>query len=325
MQKIYIFIALLCIAFPWEGNAQSSSQNVYPLLDIATNPSTKALGGVVYGDIETNFGVANFAPSELDSTYHKKIETNVGFLFQDTKHIVLNGGWAWDNNNIFALTFQTINYGDFERRDSENTFLGNYSAASYDFAISYSKKLSSKFNAGISLHTLWSKFDIYNSNAIAFTASTSYNIKNFSATLALRNVGTQFSSYNGNKEKLPLDLGVTLVKSLDHAPFIFYVTAHHLTQWDKEIESDDKETKNDYSNWFNHINLGTRLRLSTHFAAMIGYNNNVRESIGVTNKKGASGWSLGFQVDIKRLQFAYSYTPMHLNNSQHNIGLQIKL
>ncbi|QZT38664.1 PorV/PorQ family protein [Halosquirtibacter xylanolyticus] len=307
------------------GRSQDAPYQTYPLLDVTINPSTRALGGVLYSDVETNFGVTQFAPSELDSTYHKKIETDYAILFDGVKHISLSGAWAWKPTDIFSINFQTINYGSFERRDEENIYLGDYSAASYDLSLNYSKKLSSKWRAGVSMHTLFSKMDIYDAFALSFNASASYKVKSFSAAFVVRNIGVSINQLDESKVSLPLDVGFTLVKSLDHAPFIFYLTAHHLNEWDAVVIGDDSDSKEDYSHLLNHINFGTRLRFSSHFCLMAGYNNMIRESIGSSSSKGTSGMSFGFQIDTSKFQLAYSFSPMHKSNIQHSFGFQLKL
>ncbi|MDC1105717.1 PorV/PorQ family protein [Prolixibacteraceae bacterium] len=324
LKKLLLSCFGVLLLFP-NVNAQDASYQMYPLLDASINPSTKALGGVLYSDVETNFGVVQFAPSELDSSYHKKIETAYSSLFEGTKHVSLSGAWAWRRTDVFSVNFQTINYGTFDRRDEENTYLGEYSAASYNLSIQYSKKLSNKWSAGVSLNELFSKMDTYNAFALYFNVSVSYKVNNFSAALVARNIGVSINGLNDSRGTLPLDLGFSLVKSLEHAPFTFYLTGHHLNDWSRANKEFSGEENEDYSNWFNHINFGTRLRLSSHFCLIGGYNNMVRETVGVSTSKGASGMSFGFQIDTSKIQIAYALNPIHQSTSQHSFGFQLKL
>ncbi|QZE13722.1 hypothetical protein K4L44_14300 [Halosquirtibacter laminarini] len=306
-------------------SAQDNSYQTYPILDLSISPASKALGGLLYSDTETNFGAAFFAPSVLDSTYSKKIQTAYTSLFKSTKQTSIAAAWGLTSSDIFAVQFQTVDYGTFDRRDAENVYLGEYKAASYDASLSYSKRLTRECRAGVSFHSIWSQMDIYNAFAVSFNASVSYKVKNFSGTLAIRNVGTSINNLGQESVSMPLDVGFTIVKSLEHAPFAFFITAHHLTNWDEALEQEGISKGYDYKEWTNHLNLATRLRLSSHFALMLGYNNQERNLAGLSSSKGTSGLSFGIQIDNSRFQLGYSMSPLHKSTTQHNFGFQLKL
>jgi hypothetical protein len=48
--------------------------------------------------------------------------------------------------------------------------------------------------------------------------------------LAIRNIGTQFSTYNGVREKLPLEI-IAGVSELENVPIRWHLTLENLQQW----------------------------------------------------------------------------------------------
>jgi hypothetical protein len=49
--------------------------------------------------------------------------------------------------------------------------------------------------------------------------------------LAIRNIGTQFSTYNGVREKLPLEIIAGVSKELENVPIRWHLTLENLQQW----------------------------------------------------------------------------------------------
>jgi hypothetical protein len=58
--------------------------------------------------------------------------------------------------------------------------------------------------------------------------------------LAIRNIGTQFSTYNGVREKLPLEI-IAGVSELENVPIRWHLTLENLQQWNIAFFSNQLE------------------------------------------------------------------------------------
>jgi hypothetical protein len=54
--------------------------------------------------------------------------------------------------------------------------------------------------------------------------------------LAIRNIGTQFSTYNGVREKLPLEIIAGVSQELENVPIRWHLTLENLQQWNMHFQ-----------------------------------------------------------------------------------------
>ena len=112
--------------------------------------------------------------------------------------------------------------------------------------VSASRSYLQKWNYGFATKFINSNYGLYRSSGIAMDAGILFrdSAKLFSASVVAKNMGFQIKKYAaGSTEDLPFDVVAGVSKRLEHAPFGFSITAHHLHQFD--IRYNDTAFNND--------------------------------------------------------------------------------
>jgi hypothetical protein len=213
---------------------------------------------------------------------------------------------------------------------------GTFSAAEYAINLSYSKELSPKIRAGISLKPIISNLEQYNSFGLAADLGVLYHSENqlFSAGLTLKNVGSQITTYNDTYEPLPTDLQIGISKKLAHAPFRFSLTAQDLFDWKmkydvKDGNGEDVEDAgndgNSLDQLMRHMIVGVELVPSDNFYIAVGYNHRRRQELGISEKMSTTGYSWGFGFRVYKFHFSYGSARYHLAGSSNHFSISTNL
>jgi hypothetical protein len=201
---------------------------------------------------------------------------------------------------------------------------------------------------GIALKTIISQYDIYNSfgNALDFGIMF-HNKKDFSVSLLARNIGVMYNPYSNTsgREKLPATVQLGLSKKVAKAPFRVFLVYDQLLKWKLGYVS-PIDTAGKYSSlssgtvedstgfkkftvktgkfaddFMRHVTLGTEILITKNFNLRIAYNYRRQKENTLPDKRGASAFSFGFNLKVKRFGFAYSFVKMSVPGNSHLIGL----
>ena len=157
----------------------------------------------------------------------------------------------------------------------------------------------------------------------------------FSAGLLAKNMGFQLKKYEGSTaDDLPFDIEIGLTKKLQHAPFGFSLTAHHLHQFD--IRYHDTTFNNDnginkkgaffFDKLFRHFVAATHIYIGDKIDASIGYNHLRRQELKLANGgNGVNGFSLGLGLVMPKFQVRYACSWYQNNTAYNQLGLNLKL
>jgi hypothetical protein len=180
--KLKVFIILILVVYFNQIHAQEFKKTAtsgFVFLEIPVTARTAALGE------------ASIAMPDMNSA---SIFNNPGALgFTESTHSfsVSYSPWIADIKNyassysfkssfgVFALGMVVFDYGDMPRTvvaDGQKVYqvLGNFSAGSSAFGLSYSKMLTDRFSFGVTVKYVNEKIDIYSANNVLFDGGVIY-------------------------------------------------------------------------------------------------------------------------------------------------------
>ena len=317
----------------------------FQFLEITNSARVAALGGkaAAAGDDDLNLPFHN--PSLLISSMHNNLVLNYVDYFAGINYGYVSYSRSYENIGNFAIGIHYLDYGKFIGADEIGTKTSEFRAADYAFNLIYSRPLDSLLTIGINLKPIYSNLESYSSIALALDAGITYHNpeKLFTASLVIKNLGTQITTYypNGEKEPLPFEILMGLSLKLKHAPFKFYIVAEHLetfdltykTEKDKKDEIDPftgEEFKEDKLNVFldkfmRHIILGTELNITDNFVLRFGYNYRRRQEMKINTKIGTVGFSWGVGIKIYKFHLSYARPNFHQAGAPNHFSVSMNL
>jgi hypothetical protein len=311
----YFFVMLLAVSLQGQTLGGSS---VYNFLKIPPHPHLGALGGRNISNFSGELGLALENPSLLRASNHGNISSNFTFLAPTLT--MLNANGAFHTSKIattFAISANHLQYGSIDQTDASGNILGIFNPYDQVFQLSASRSYNEKWNYGISLKYIHSKYGAYKSSAIASDVGLTYYDEErlFQAGFSARNMGTQISTYARTGEDLPFDLSLGITKQLEKAPIRFSLTAQRIHQFDIIYNDStfardnfDINPKNKFVNkLLSHFVLATDILLGDNFVFTAGYNFLRRKELIIPNlSNGLTGVSYGLKAKLNRTDFYFS-------------------
>jgi hypothetical protein len=347
LKKLSLLIPVLIVL---NGFSQIGGTKTFRFLDIPMSARSAALGGnnmSIWGE-DINLLYNN--PSLLNPGMLKQLAFNYSNYVSDLNFFSLAYAHNFKTYGTAAISLQTFNYGEFAGYDEQGEKTKNFKANDNSINLSFAKPMAdSMFNIGITLKTIISQYDVYNSfgNALDF-GITYHNKKNFVVSLVAKNVGFMWKSYSkgGEKEALPQTVQIGLSKKIAKAPFRLFLVYDQLLKWNlnyispvdttgKSSTLNSSDVSTDSSgfqrfkvragkygdNFMRHILVGTEIVISKNFNLRIAYNYRRQKEMTLPERRGANGFSFGFGLRVKRFGFSYSFSKMAFPGNSHVLGL----
>ncbi len=347
----YCLILTLCY-FSLVSKAQIGGNSTYEFLRLPNSARITALGGSLITVRDADLNLAYHNPAALNSSMHRSL------VFNQSVHMGTTHGYVAYAHNIDQLKkpfmvhagLQYISYGEFQNRDVTGTYTGKTSAAEYAINTGIGYQVSKFLSVGANAKTILSYLGNYNSTGIAFDASAMFSdtSRNINLTVAFKNMGSQFSTYNrnGNMEPIPFDLQIGVAHKLKYIPLRFSVIMHNLHQWG--IVYDDPNNQDNQALFINDGAQQDGSALKTvddifrHFIFNIellfgkkgkkeilrlaaGYNHMRRGELTSSTLNDLAGFSFGIGIRIKQFQIDYGFGGYHFAGSAHHFGISVNL
>ena len=234
---------------------------------------------------------------------------------------------------------QYINYGEFIGADEDGTETGNFGARDLAFSIGYAYNFPrSDFYAGVNLKFLSSKIENYSSQGAAMDLGLLYysDLRPYSITAVIRNVGYQFSPYDEKREDIAYDIAVGASYELSDVPLKWHLTINSLQQWNIAVanpsndETDldgntNAEDINVFQNAIRHFVIGAEFFPRKKFNIRLGYNFRRAAELKLTETRTFAGVSAGFGLKMGRLKLDYAFTKYHPVDNSSTFTLYIDL
>lgn len=338
MLKKQIFIAfLLCNLF---GFSQVGGKSVYQFLNMMTSPRQAALGGKVITIYDYDVNQAIFNPATINPDMDNQLSANYGNYFGEVNYGTAAYAYTWDRRvQTFHVGVSYVNYGTFDGYDEFGNQTGDFTGSEGALSLGYAYNIPwSNIYIGANLKLISSTLESYHSLGAALDLGAIYiDEKNdINIALAIRNAGTQITTYAGTNEKLPLEIIAGISQELEHVPIRWHLTLENLQQWNvaftNPVHSEqglDGGVKDDKPSFINnalrHVIVGAELFPQKSFNIRVGYNFRRSQELILEDQRTFAGLSAGVGIKMGNLRFNYSYSRFTSAGSTNLFGLIINL
>jgi hypothetical protein len=328
-----------CLTSPGHLFAQAGGNNTWEFLNLTNSARVASLGGKNISLRDGDLNLVFHNPALLDSTMNNHIVINYVNYFTD-----INIGYvsfAHHNSRLgsFAAGVHYINYGNFIAADPSGIITGEFTAGENSLNLSWSIPLDSLFSIGTTVKGIHSSFEQYTASGIAIDAGINYHnpARMFSASLVMKNLGTQITTYyrGGEREPLPFEIQLGATKQLTHAPFRLSAIYQHLQDFrlntDKksgivpETVSSPGKIETLGNELIRHLIVGVEFIPISSFSLHLGYNNLRRHELKIDERASTVGFSWGFGVKVNRFRIGFGQARYHLAGSSAHFSVTTDL
>jgi hypothetical protein len=338
MQKKLLLFLLFTVCTVSYG--QIGGKYTYQFLNLVTSPRQAALGGKTITIYDDDVNQAQFNPATINAEMDNHLALNYGSYFGEVTYGTASYAYSYDRHlQTFQVGINYVNYGKFDGYDengqSTSQFTGSETALSFGYA--YNLPNTNIF-LGVNGKLISSTLESYNSfgGAVDLGAVLIDKSNDVNWALVIRNIGTQFTTYNGTNEKLPLEIMAGVSQELENVPIRWHLTLENLQQWNISFSnpnrsqgsldgSSDEEKVSAMGNALRHVIFGFELFPKRSFNLRFGYNFRRAEELLILEQRNFSGISVGFGLKLNKLKFNYSYSRYTLAGNTSLFGLTINL
>lgn len=312
---------------------QIGGSNNFTFLNIPSNPTISALGGINISKSQTDPNAFVQNPALLDTAENNLLGVNflpyLGGIKYTSADFVKK-----IKNQPFGLAIQHIDYGDFIQTDAAGNVLGKFSSSDNAISLSHARR-QGNITFGGNLKFVNSVIENYAASAILldFGGIFKHPTQDLTLGIAVKNIGMRLKNFTpSDSPNLPLDVQMGLTFKPKYMPIRFSITAHHLYKYDiayldktavkKDLSGNIIENKiNPIDNLGRHFIVGTELLLSKNLNILLGYNHLRNRELSQINVSGFSGFSVGFLFKTKFIDLSYSYSGYNTAGNLNSFGL----
>jgi hypothetical protein len=319
--------------------AQTGGEGVYSFLNFSTSARQSALGGSVL-TLVNDINQPLWNPATINDTLGSRSSFNYVNFLTDINYLSANYAYNVDKHiGTFYTNLTYLNYGSFIGADENGLETGTFKAFDLAFSIGYAYNIPrSHFFIGSNMKIINSVLENYSSMGLAADLGVLYYNaeKPYRIAAVVRNAGFQLTSYDGTKEKLPLQVSLGGSYQLEHVPIRFYGTLDNLQRWKlaytnpsdstSDFEGNVIENKPSFiNNVMRHMVLGVELFPDHGFSLRTGINFQRSNELSLNNKRTFAGINLGFGIKLKRFKLNYAFSKYHPVADTHSFSLEINL
>lgn len=318
--------------------AQVGGQSVYQFLDLITSPRQAALGGklITIYDEDVNQGLFN--PATINEQMNNHLSINYSSLFGEVTYGTAAYAYTYDRRlQTFHAGINYVNYGTFAGYDENGLETSSFTGSEIALSLGYAYNIPyTDVYIGANAKLISSTLENYNSFGGAIDLGAIYvdDYNDINIAVAIRNVGTQFTTYAGARENLPFEIIAGISQELEHVPLRWHVTIENIQQWDVAFSNPARAQGNIdggstpekvgfFNNALRHVILGAELFPKKAFNIRMGYNFRRGQELSIEEQRNFSGISLGFGLRFNKLKFNYSYSRYTLAANTSLFGLTI--
>ena len=333
-KKIYCILFL----FSAVSYSQIGGKSVYQFLNLVTSPRQAALGGKTITIYDYDVNQANFNPATINEEMNNRLAINYGNYHGEATYGTASYAYTFDRHvQTFQAGVNYINYGQFDGYDENGVQTSSFTGSEIALNFGYSYNVpNTDLYIGASGKLISSTLESYNSFGGAIDIGGLYidEVNEVNYALVIRNVGTQFTTYSGTNEKLPMEIMAGISQQVENVPIRWHLTLENLQQWkiafsnpNRAVNSLDGGTTEEKVSFFNnalrHVIVGAELFPTKSFNIRLGYNFRRGEELKLIEQRNFSGISLGFGLKMGKLKFDYSYSRYTLAANTSLFGLTI--
>ena len=320
--------------------AQLGGNATYQFLNLMSSPRQAALGGKIITNVDYDVTQGLYNPATINLEMDNQLALNYANYLGDISYGTAAYAYTIDRRvQTFHAGITYVNYGSFDGYDengnSTGTFTGNETALSFGYAFQIG---FSDFYAGANIKLISSKLEQYSSlgGALDFGLIYINEYLEFNAALAIRNLGTQFTTYAGLNEPLPFEIDLGFSQKLKNVPIRWHLTFENLQQWPiaaanpARVTTDlsGNQTQEEIgflSQLIRHTLVGAELFPERGFNIRLGYSFRRAEELRILEQRNFSGLSFGIGIKFNKLRFSYTHARYSSASNTSFLGVQISL
>ena len=332
--QLYLIFILFCSV----TYGQIGGQSVYQFLNLVTSPRQAALGGKTITIYDEDVNQANFNPATINQDMDNHLALNYGSYFGEVTYGTASYAYTFDRHlQTFHAGVNYVNYGKFQGTDQTGNATSDFTGSEMALSFGYAFMIPDvPVHFGANAKLISSTLESYNSfgGAVDLGALFIDERNDVNWALVVRNIGTQFTSYSGTNEKLPMEVLIGVSQEVENVPVRWHLTLENLQQWNiafsnpaRAIGSIDGGSTPEKVSFFNnalrHVIIGVELFPRKSFNVRLGYNFRRGEELSILEQRNFSGISVGFGLKFNNLKFNYSYSRYTLAGNTSLFGLTI--
>lgn len=336
MFKKQIFFAIFLMSTVSFG--QVGGKAIYQFLDLGTSPRQAALGGKLITIYDSDVNQAMFNPATINEKMDNHLSLNYGSLFGEVTYGTASYAYTFDRRTqTFHAGVNYVNYGNFDGFDENGVETASFSGSEIALSAGYAYNIPySDVYIGANAKLISSTLESYSSFGGAIDLGAIYvdDYNDINVALVIRNIGTQFTTYAGSNEKLPLEIIAGVSQQLENVPLRWHLTLENLQQWDVSFSNPARAQGNIdggstpekvgfFNNALRHVIVGAELFPEKAFNIRLGYNFRRSQELSIQEQRTFSGISLGFGLRFNKIKFNYSYSRYTLAANTSLFGLTI--
>lgn len=317
---------------------QIGGKHVYEFLNLVTSPRQAALGGKTITIYDNDVNQAHYNPATINADMDNHLALNYGSYFGEVSYGTASYAYTYDRRlQTFQAGINYVNYGTFDGRDENGASTADFTGSEIALSFGYAYNVpSTDLYLGASAKLISSTLESYSSFGGAMDLGMLYidEDNDINYGLVVRNIGTQFTTYSGTQESLPLEIMAGISQELENVPIRWHLTLENLQQWniafsnparaEGTIDGGDVEEKiSFFNNALRHVIIGAELFPKKGFNLRVGYNFRRAEELKLIEQRNFSGISVGFGLKFNKVKFNYSYSRYTLAANTSLFGLTI--
>lgn len=331
----FFFLFFFTLSF-----SQVGGEATYQFLNLVSSPRQAALGGKVITNVDYDVTQALYNPATINVDMDNQLALNYTSYLGGIGYGTAAYAYTWDRRTqtLFAgVTY--INYGNFDGYDENGISTGSFTGNETALSVGYAMQIGySDFYFGANLKVITSKLEQYTSLGAAADFGLIYINENldFNAAIAVRNLGSQITTYAGLNEPLPFEIDFGMSQTLEHIPLRWHITFENLQKWPigrpnparvvSDLNGNQTQEKVGFlNNAMRHLILGAELFPKRGFSIRLGYNFRRAEELRIVDQRNFSGLSFGIGMKLRKMRFSYSHARYTSASNASFFGLQIDL
>ena len=332
------FIYCLFLLFFSVTYGQIGGKHVYEFLNLVTSPRQAALGGKTITIYDNDVNQAHYNPATINADMDNHLALNYGSYFGEVSYGTASYAYTYDRRlQTFQAGVNYVNYGTFDGRDENGISTAEFTGSEIALSVGYSYNVPyTELYLGASAKLIASTLESYNSYGGAVVLGAIYidEDNDINYGVVIRNIGTQFTTYSGTQEKLPLEIMAGISQELENVPIRWHLTLENLQQWNIAFSNPARaegtidggaveEKVSFFNNALRHVIVGAELFPTKGFNLRVGYNFRRAEELKLIEQRNFSGISVGFGLKFNKIKFDYSYSRYTLAANTSLFGLTI--
>ena len=311
-------------------------QTAFSFLKLPASPVLSAAGGVNVSYIANEVSLSASNPALLNKKVATQLHMSFNAFLAGSKTYNLTGAiHANKLQTTFGGHLHYFDYGSLPMTDAAGNVMGEFRPVDYVVQVSAARNYLEKWSYGLTVKFINSSYGIYRSNALAADVGVLFHdtASLFSASVAVKNMGTQLKRYGSETEELPFELQAGVTQRLRRAPLGFSLTAQHLQHFDIlyndtvfNRENGFTTSTSAFSKLMTHLVAAAHIYLGSHLEATVGYNVLRRRELSIGNEgNGFTGFSAGLRVQFQKLQLMYARSGYQRGVAANQVGITLHL